>query len=93
MPFVKGDPRINRGGRPTNVISIKKLIRDNVDLTTMFEKINEGVKKGKYEWIKLTLEYLFGKPQQYIEQKSEVEVKSKLSEEIMNLRDDNESKD
>ena len=46
MPFSKGDPNINRAGRPKKGQSIKELLRDRIDVveqdgTTRAQKIVE----------------------------------------------------
>ena len=75
MPFSKGDPNINRAGRPKKGQSIKELLRDRIDVveqdgTTRAQKIVEILSTkatdGDLKAIEMVLDRIDGKPNQHI---------------------------
>lgn len=73
MPFVKGDPRINRQGRIKSLNGATYL-RKHLKDTDLAKKLSEMAKAGNEMAIKLSAEYLWGKPKQVIEQSGELTI-------------------
>jgi len=80
MPFSKGDPNINRAGRPKKGMSLKDLLRERVDEltergTTRAEEIismlSERAEDGDLKAIEMILDRLDGKPTQHIDSVNE----------------------
>lgn len=68
-PFVKGDPRINKEGRPPvlpdlNEILIECLTKD--EITQMIKVLRDNAKKGGVREVELLLERAYGKIKQDI---------------------------
>jgi len=86
MPFVKGDPNINRKGRPEGVISVKKRLKKIFeDNPQEFEDyLMRYIKNPANE--KHIAEMLDGKPHQNIDSHVKIELPKPL---LYNVRDHN----
>ena len=92
MPFVKGDPNINRNGRPKG-ISITEMVRkklgevsDEKDRATYGDKIVEAIlkkatKENDVQMLKAVWAYMDGQPKQEIKQSIEVMVDKDTTDE------------
>lgn len=64
-PFVKGDPRCNRNGRPPSLETlINKLFGTGTDFEELLTKGMDKAKKGDIAWARELLERTYGKVKQ-----------------------------
>lgn len=63
-----GGPRPN-SGRPTNgeVINIRKILDDNIDVNMVIQKLMERIESGDQRAIELFMKYRAGMPKQEID--------------------------
>ena len=89
------DNRINNGGHSTKGFAGRKSKADEQSLIEKltpleplaFEGLNQALKQKK-EWaIKMTFEYLFGKPKQYIQQEIEQNLSNTDIDKLLKLTD------
>lgn len=66
-PFVKGDPRINRSGRPRKGDSISEYFRNHVKCEEIKQQIVDRAAQGDEAFVKMFIEYGFGKPVSSVE--------------------------
>lgn len=62
MTFVKGDPRINRNGRPKKAQALAEYFREHPKCEDIKQMIIERAAAGEEAFIKMFMEYGFGKP-------------------------------
>ena len=81
-PFVKGDKRINRGGRPKSFDALRKLAQkiagelpEESDVTRVTEMLIEMSKSKNPSDRALFLAYAFGKPKEELDIKNSGETK------------------
>jgi hypothetical protein len=67
MPFVKGDPRINRNGRPKKAQALAEYFRGHPKCEDIKQMIIDRAALGEELFVKMFMEYGFGKPVSSIE--------------------------
>jgi len=100
-PFTKGDPRINRNGRPRSFDALRKLAQliaaetiDNAkseDVTRIMDMLRKMASSKKPADRAMFLAYAFGKPKDEIEVKSDSTAKSTIT--IIKASQDDENSD
>jgi len=74
MPFVRGDPRINRTGKRPGQ-NAGTILRRHLKDSVLAKKLAELVKKGDPVAIRLSCEYLWGKVRQPIESVGQITIR------------------
>jgi hypothetical protein len=81
IPFVSGDPRINRNGRPKKPPELNEILADILNeerdgisaVTAIFAALREKAVKGDVQAIKELLDRAYGKPKQSVDVTSDGE--------------------
>ncbi len=83
----------NPNGRPKIQDSIRGMIREKIDFNVVLEKVYAGILEGDKDFIKIALEYGFGKPTQHIETVIEEIKSSPMAEAIKEIIDEGKNSD
>ena len=67
MTFKKGDPRINRKGRPRSGATLTDLLKEKLDKEKFIERLIELANSGNMKALEMIYERIDGKQKEFVE--------------------------